>query len=71
MVGVPTAIPPTTPELLTDPWVGLLLVQVPPAVASARAVVDPIQTLKVPVIGETVGSGFTVMVCVTVQPDKV
>jgi hypothetical protein len=40
---------------------GLPLVQVPPAVASVKVIVDPTHTPAGPVIGETIGVVFIVM----------
>ena len=45
---------------------GVALLQVPPAVALLNVVVDPAQSVRVPVIAA--GSGFTVTVAVTKQP---
>ncbi len=47
------------------------LVQVPPEVVFDNVVVEPVQTLMVPVIPASVGSAFTVTSAVTedVQPD--
>ena len=45
----------------------LLLLHVPPAVASVRVVVKPTQTAAVPKIG--VGNGFTVTIAVTISVD--
>ena len=47
----------------------LLLLHVPPEVASLRLEVNPEQTTESPVI--TGGAGFTVTVCVAVQPGPV
>jgi hypothetical protein len=71
MVVVPAAIPVTTPEALTVATAVLEEDQVPPAVTSARVVVDPAQTTVVPVMAATVGSAFTVTEAVEleVQPD--
>jgi hypothetical protein len=43
--------------------------QVPPVVASARVVVDPAQTVVVPVINATVGLAFTVTVVARLGAD--
>jgi hypothetical protein len=51
MVAVPAATPVTTPEALTVAIAVLLDDQVPPVVTSASVVVDPAQTVVVPVIG--------------------
>lgn len=58
MVVVPAATPDTTPELFIVATEVLLLLHVPPVVASLSEVVDPTQTLVVPSIAP--GSGFTV-----------
>ena len=50
MVTTPVARPVTTPNELTVASAGLLLLQVPPVVASARVIVWPIQTALAPVI---------------------
>ena len=63
MSVVPGAIPVTTPDAVpTVPADGLLLLHVPPPEASARFVVPPTQTFKVPVMEEI---GPTVTGCVT------
>ena len=49
-----------------DPTAGLLLLQVPPPVPSARVVVWPTQMLALPVTGN--GRGLIVMVVVAWQP---
>ena len=51
-------MPVTTPDKLTVPQGGLLLLQEPPAVGSPSEVVLPWHTVRVPVIGA--GSGLTV-----------
>ena len=70
MVEVPADTPVTTPELFIVATAALLLLHVPPVVASLNVVEFPIQTLVVPVIAATVGKGFTVTVVVAllVQP---
>ena len=63
---MPAATPETMPELV--PIVAtlvLLLVQVPPPVFE-RVVVEPAQTVAVPVIAD--GNGFTVTTVVVIQP---
>ena len=63
MVVVPADIPVTIPEML--PMVAtvvMLLVHVPPLVASVKAAVDPTQVVSIPVIPE--GSGLMVTVIV-------
>ena len=65
MVDEPAEIPVTTPVVLTVATAGNELLHVPPAVASARAVVLPAHTAGVPVIAATV---FTVSTTVETQP---
>src|SRR3954464_13489101 len=60
MVTVPAPAPATTPEVPTVATAGLLLLHTPPPVASARAVVEPTQTTRVPVMGAGLGMGSTV-----------
>ena len=67
MVADPAATPETTPEALTVATAVLLEDQVPPLVASLRVVVEPTQTLVVPVMAATVGSALTVTVVVAVE----
>jgi hypothetical protein len=67
MVVVPPDTPLTMP--LDAPTVATavaLLVQVPPPVASLRAVVDPGQTVVVPVMEGT--EAFTVTAFIAIQP---
>ena len=59
-------IPVTIPEELTVATAVLLLLQVPPGVASVSAVVEPTQRVSVPAIGA--GLLFAVMVSVAKQP---
>ena len=67
MVGVPTAIPVTIPVAdPTEPCAGALLDQVPPVEELLKVVVEPIQTLFVPVIDA--GNGFIVTVAVASAP---
>ena len=64
MADVPDDTPDTTPDDTSIVAVDvLLLLQVPPVVASLSVVVDPAHTLVVPVIG--VVDEFTVTVVVT------
>lgn len=64
---MPPAIPVTIPVLPTVAMPVLLLLHVPPTVASLSVVVDPAQTLNVPVIDAT--AVFTVIIFVAVpQP---
>lgn len=61
MVQVPTATPVTTPEVgLMVAIAVLLLVHVPPVVASANVLVPPTVVVAVPVI--TAGRGVTVTI---------
>jgi hypothetical protein len=70
MVADPAATPVTTPEALTVATAVLLEDQAPPVVASLKVVVEPTQTLVVPVIAATTGSALTITPVVTavVQP---
>jgi hypothetical protein len=53
IVAVPTETPETTPVVeTTDAIAGLLLLQVPPAVASVSADVHPTHVVVLPVMGE-------------------
>ena len=52
----------TSPVELTVATAGVPLLHTPDAVALARAVVEPIQTLVVPVMAATTGSALTVIV---------
>ena len=54
---MPVTIPEPVPTVATAV---VLLVHVPPGVASASVVVLPTQTVKVPVTGAVVAPGFTV-----------
>ena len=60
MVAVPMETPVTTPKLSTDAINGVRLLHDPFSVASASVVVAWTQTANVPVIGLTLGRGFTV-----------
>lgn len=66
MVGLPEATPVTIPEVPTVANAVLLLLQVPPLVASVSVVVDPAQTMAVPPMAA--GSGFTVTIEVVIHP---
>lgn len=67
IVAVPAATPVTIPEVPTVAIDVLLLLQVPPVVASVRLAVEPIQyTDVVPPIGA--GSGLMVITLVAIQP---
>ena len=64
---MPEAIPVTTPVVLTEPSVGLLLLQVPPVVVSPRAVVRVVHTFMAPV--RAAGCRLTLIGSVAVQPE--
>ena len=66
MVAVPIATPVTKPVPDTVATPGLLLLHVPPAVASAKTDVEPTQRVVPPVIAT--GGGVTVTTIVAVQP---
>ena len=67
MVAVPATTPVTTPvEVFTEAIAALLLLQLPPPVASVSAVVRPSHTVPVPVIAA--GNGLTVNGVVVIQP---
>ena len=66
MVMLPAATPVTTPVPEIVALEGLLLLHVPPEVASASVVVKPSHTLAVPVIAA--GNGLTVIGKVALQP---
>ena len=59
-------MPLTTPAALTEAIAALLLLQVPPAVASVRVVVVPVHTVVVPVMAATVGATLTVSTLVDI-----
>ena len=61
--GLPVSNPVAEPMVATDV---LLLLHVPPVVASINVVVAPAQIVVAPVIAP--GSGFTVIVVVVGQP---
>jgi hypothetical protein len=67
MVVVPAVTPETTPLALMIATAVLLEDHVPLEVASLRSVVDPAQTLVVPVRAATVGRALTVTVVVTLE----
>lgn len=64
IVAVPAATPVTTPVELIVATDVLLLVQVPPEVASDNVVVEPVATDDAPVIAAITGKGLTVIVMV-------
>lgn len=67
MVAVPSDAPNIAPVLaLMVAIVGALLLQVPPVVESESMELYPTQAVLTPVIGPTIGSGFTVCVFVAV-----
>jgi len=69
MVQVPAATPVINP--VVAPMVAtavLLLLQVPPGVASASDAEEPAHTLKIPVIGAIEVPPVTVIALVTAQP---
>ena len=63
---MPGAMPYTTPVAVTVAAAVLLLAQVPPLVASLKAVVDLTHTLRMPPMAA--GSGLTVTTAVAGQP---
>jgi hypothetical protein len=65
MVAVPAETPAMSPVPLTVATPELLLLQVPPVVASATVVLLPAHTAAVPVIAD--GTGLTVTTLVTLQ----
>ncbi len=71
---MPADTPVTTPEasivaLSVEALLQLLVSPLPTTVALARVVVPLAHKVKVPVIGDTVGSGFTVIVAVELVAD--
>lgn len=68
MVATPLPTPVTTPDVPILATNELLLDHVPPVVASLKVVVAPVQTLSVPVIGLSNGSGLTVAILVVKHP---
>ena len=63
MVAVPADVPVTTPVAApTAATAALLLLHVPPATASVRVAVVPVQTVVAPVMVPAVAAGLTVMV---------
>ena len=61
---MPVATPVTTPALLTVASAALLLLQVPPVVASVSVMVAPVHTIAGPVMVPADGAGLTVSACV-------
>ncbi len=66
MIEVPAVTPVTTPAPAGTVENALLLLQVPPTVASVNVVVKPTQTAIGPDIAA--GNGLTVTVAVAIQP---
>lgn len=66
IVAVPAESPETIPLVPIVAVAGVLLLHVPPTVPSLNAVVEPSQTLVVPVI--TAGEACTVTVTLWLQP---
>jgi hypothetical protein len=64
VVDIPVTMPVDIP---TEATAGLLLLQVPPMVASSSVVVRPEHTARVPLIAA--GSGSTVTTAVVIQPE--
>jgi hypothetical protein len=65
ITATPAATPVTTPELLTVATVVVLLLHVPPDVASEKVVDEPAQMLPEPLMA---ASSLTVTTAVVVQP---
>ncbi len=65
MVAVPAETPVTRPDALTVATAVLLLLHTPPEVAFEYCVVEPTQTVFVPVVAATTGKAFTVTSLVT------
>ena len=65
-MAVPAVAPVTIPVAVTAATAALLLLHVPPAVASDNVVVAPVHTVVVPVIVPAVGVAVTVTVAVAV-----
>jgi hypothetical protein len=63
---MPVAMPVNIPPVLIVPFAGILLLQVPPDVASVSVMLLPTHTIGVPPI--TAGNGFTVIGNVIEQP---
>ena len=64
-------VPGATPLIMPDPGLitataVLLLVHTPPVLLSLKFVVDPLQTLSIPLI--TAGKGLTVILVYSEQP---
>ena len=63
----PEANPRTTPPLVTDAMVELLLVQVPPVVESERMMVLPAHTVAAPLMVPAVADVLTVIVFTAIE----
>jgi hypothetical protein len=71
IVTVPAATPVTKPVEVTVATDGLLLLHVPPGVASLSNVDAPTQVDELPVIGAMLLDGVTVKVLTTEHPETV
>jgi hypothetical protein len=69
MVAVPSALPVTTPPLVTEAIEAVLLLQVPPGKLLDSVVVEPRQAIRVPDIAD--GVGVTVTGATELQPATV
>jgi len=67
IVAVPGDTPNTFPDMSTVATLVLLLLQLPPPMASVKKVVAPLHKATVPVIGS--GPMFTVTVVIAAQPE--
>jgi len=63
---VPDATPMTTPDVPTVAIAALLLIQVPPLVASVKVIVAPEHTVVGPEMAATVGVAVRVIECVAI-----
>jgi len=70
IVAVPAATPVTSPVELMVAIVPSLLVHVPPGVASASVIAEPIQTVDGPVMAAGAAE-FTVTTSIAAQPETV
>jgi hypothetical protein len=61
MVAAPVPTPVTTPVVLTEATAALLVAHVPPDAASAKVMVEPIQTTEGPVMVPALAVVLTVM----------
>jgi len=69
MITVPAATPVTKPAEPTVAIPVLPLLHVPPEVPSDKVMLEPAVTVDKPVIAPAEGSGFTVTVAMTWQPE--